>query len=227
MKKFLKILGIGILGLILIVVAIGFIAHESKPEGTKGPEAEALADKMLKALNVEAYEQINRLEWTFRGGHHYVWYKQENKVDVSWGDFEVTFYPETMDGEAAKGGVKLTGQEKDDAIQKAWAFFANDSFWLVAPFKVKDPGTERSIVKTDQGDALLVTYMSGGVTPGDSYLWILDENYRPRAWKMWVNIIPIGGLEFEWKDWQPYNGAYFSTMHTGFLEVPIIDLSVE
>jgi hypothetical protein len=73
---------------------------------------------------------------------------------------------------------------------------------LSAPFKVFDPGTERKLVDTEEGaHALLVTYESGGVTPGDSYMWLLDENYMPFAWKMWVKIIPIGGVKAEWLGW--------------------------
>ncbi|MEZ4952350.1 MAG: hypothetical protein R2825_02080 [Saprospiraceae bacterium] len=35
-------------------------------------------------------------------------------------------------------------------------------------------------------------YKTGGVTPSDSYVWLLDENGQPTAWKMWVSITSIG-----------------------------------
>jgi len=46
-----------------------------------------------------------------------------------------------------------------------------------------------------------VTYTSGGSTPGDSYLWLLEDSGKPRAYKMWTSILPIQGLEASWSDW--------------------------
>ena len=86
-------------------------------------------------------------------------------------------------------------------VKTAIDFFNNDSFWLAAPFKAFDPGTERSIVNLKDGrKGLMVTYTSGGTTPGDTYVWILDENDRPTAIKMWVQILPLGGMEFTWEN---------------------------
>ena len=93
--------------------------------------------------------------------------------------------------------------------------FNNDSFWLVAPYKIFDEGTERSLVSLEDGSqALLVTYTSGGSTPGDSYLWLLNENEIPYAYKMWVKIIPVGGVEASWDHWTKMeSGAYLPKSH--------------
>lgn len=188
MKKFLKILG-SILGILLLVAAIYyFINNESLPEGVPGKEADALALKMLAAMNNDAFKSTEVLEWSFRGEHHYKWRKQEGKVEVKWSDKKVVL--DLNDNTQSEG-------PKED-IQKALDYFNNDSFWLVAPYKVFDEGTERSIVKQNGSDALLVTYTSGGSTPGDSYLWTLDSNYMPTSYKMWVKIIPIGGVSATW-----------------------------
>lgn len=53
----------------------------------------------------------------------------------------------------------------------------------------------------DGSDALLITYTTGGSTPGDSYLWLLNDDGFPNAFKMWVDIIPIGGINATWDDW--------------------------
>ena len=112
-------------------------------------------------------------------------------------------------------GASVPASEKDDLIQKAVKMFNNDSFWLVAPYKVFDQGTKRSVVNLENGDkALLVTYTSGGSTPGDSYLWLLDENGLPYAFKMWVKIIPVGGIEASWDNWTKMeSGAYLPQSH--------------
>ena len=87
---------------------------------------------------------------------------------------------------AIEGGLRQNGPRADELLQRAWVHFANDGFWLAAPFKVRDPGTSRALVKTDDGrDALLVTYGSGGVTPGDAYLWHLGHDGLPTRYEMW------------------------------------------
>lgn len=215
MRKILKIFASLVLGLIVLFIITGIVLNESKPEGTEGEKAEVLTDKMLNSLNYQAYDSIRVLTWSFPRGHHFIWDKRKNVVNVKWEDYEVNFSPETKAGTAYKNGIKIEGEEKSDLIQRAWSLFANDSFWMVAPFKVRDPGTSRYYIETADGPGILVTYSSGGVTPGDSYLWVLDEDFKPKYWKMWVRIIPVGGLKFSWEGWENKEGVWFSTIHKG------------
>ena len=56
--------------------------------------------------------------------------------------------------------------------------------------------------------------MEGGTTPGDSYLWLVDDKGFPKAYQMWVDIIPIGGLEASWDDWMTTkSGALLPKTH--------------
>ena len=206
MKKILKIIGLLITVIILATVLYCFAKNESLPSGTPGKEADELAKKMMSAINKSAFDSTEILKWSFRDKHHYVWRKQEGLVDVSWDSILVTVnlndYSKSI-GESPK------------LIENAINFFNNDSFWLVAPYKVFDDGVERSIVKVDNKDALLIKYTSGGTTPGDSYLWILDENYVPVSFKMWTQIIPIGGVSATWNDCiTSGSGIKLPTSHT-------------
>ena len=199
MKKLFKLLGLLLLALI-IVGGIYFVNNEALPEGKKGIEADGLAIKMFNAINHEAFENTETLKWSFRDKHFYTWNKRENIVHISWDEYKVTLhtkYPE-------KSNVYIDGKlsNKKEFIKQAEGYFNNDSFWLIAPYKIFDKGTERTVVKHNGKDALLVTYASGGTTPGDSYLWILDDNYFPVAYKMWTKIIPIGGVSATWSDWK-------------------------
>ena len=94
------------------------------------------------------------------------------------------------------------GMENYDATEyQAYEYFINDSFWLVAPFKVRDKGVTRSTVELKNGRGLLVSYSSGGLTPGDSYLWIINNDGFPTSWKLYTSNVPIGGLEIGWGGW--------------------------
>lgn len=224
MKKFL----VTALAIFAIGTLAFLIADDSLPDGKAGPDAEALAEQMLDAINSDAWEKIPFIAWSFRDAHHYVWDKENHVSSVKWDDYEAVIDLNSVTGRATKAGVVLTGAELDEAVQTAWAYWCNDSFWLNAPAKAKDAGTTRKIVTGDDGsEQLLVQYESGGVTPGDAYLWILDENYLPTSYKMWVSIIPIGGVEATWEDWVEKGGALISTSHKmGPLEIPIGNLEV-
>ena len=199
MKKFFKFTGILIALCISVVVIYYFINNEALPKGEKGLKADALAFKMLVALNNSTYKNTNILEWSFKNEHHYKWLKNENIVYVSWDKNKVIL--NTNNPENSKVFVDRNKVENKEILQKAIKYFNNDSFWLVAPYKVFDTGTERRIVNYNGNEALLITYTSGGSTPGDSYLWFVNENYMPTSFKMWTSIIPIGGLEATWSDW--------------------------
>lgn len=213
--KFLKWTSIVLVSLVVILFVSVKIASKSLPEGEQGPEAEALADKMLAAINKTAYDDLSYLEWTFRDDHHFSWNKTDHTVIVRWDHYEVNLSPNDLTGTGKKGEFELTGESLDEAVKKAWSLFANDSFWLVAPYKIRDPGTMRRLIQTEEGPALLVTYTSGGVTPGDSYLWYLDDEGRPVAWEMWTSIIALKGMRFTWENWSNHNGAWFAPDHQG------------
>jgi hypothetical protein len=224
MKKLLWIIG--------ILIVLGFlsflIADESIPRGERGPEAEALAEKMMKAVGAEAWKKIPYVAWSFRGEHHYVWDKKNHIAQVEWDDYTAVIDLNKISGKAEKGGKLLEGEEASKTIRKAWSYWCNDSFWLNAPVKAMDPGTIRKIVREeDEMPKLLVQYETGGVTPGDAYLWILDENYLPQAYKMWVSIIPVGGVKATWADWQDFQGAKIATSHKlGPLEIPVENVKI-
>lgn len=216
-KKILKVFAGLIVFAFVILIVLYFSYNKPLPTAKSGPEAETLATKMLSAINYAAYKDTRFLEWSFaNGAHNYKWDKENNEVQVIWGDYTVELNLNSYDKSSAlKNDVPLEGKSKKKIIAKAVSFFNNDSFWLVAPFKVFDPGTERRVVILEDGSqALLITYTSGGTTPGDSYLWKLQASGFPESFQMWVSIIPIGGLEASWEDWKIMeSGVFLPTSH--------------
>ena len=94
-------------------------------------------------------------------------------------------------------------------------YFNNDSFWLVGPHKLFEKGIQRSIRKQNEQNALYVKYTTGGSTPGDAYLWILDENHLPKSFKMYVPSMKMEGISATWDDWiKTESGTLLPTNHS-------------
>ena len=215
--------------LILLIVIGLFITikttSEPRPEGQPGPQADALAEAMMQAIGHENWEQTGAVRWRFRGKNDHLWDRKRHLARVRWDDVEVLINLSTRKGRATRAGTPVPAEELEPLLQKAWAYWANDSFWLNPVSKAFDDGTRRALVDLEDGrKGLLVSYESGGVTPGDAYLWILDENNQPVAWKMWVQIIPVGGLETSWEAWSELKtGVRVSSLH----KTPLGDLRLD
>ena len=225
MRKKLKYLGSFLTVIATIILGFYLCNNESLPIGESGQRADLLAHKMLKAIGHDAYKNTNVLEWTFREKNNYKWFKQQNIVEVSWDNIKVIL--NTKDTSKSEVFINNKKEKNLELITKAKDNFNNDSFWLIAPHKVFDNGVTRSIVNYEGKDALLVTYNSGGSTPGDSYLWILDEKGMPTDYKMWTKIIPIGGTAASWNNWkETETGLKLPTEHSLSL-IGLISLKID
>jgi hypothetical protein len=216
---------------LLTVVGFGWfrsLSHDL-PALHPSEEADALARAMMASVNHQAWLETGAVTWTFRGQNVHRWDRRRNLALVAWevdgpSLMEVFLDLDSKDGIVKKDHVELTQktepEERSAALQSAWEYWANDSFWLHPIAKLFDEGTSRGLVTPQEGEfeeglrGLLVTYGSGGVTPGDSYLWLVDSNSRPVAWRMWTQILPIQGLETSWEGWQELStGAFVATKH--------------
>lgn len=234
-KKILKIVGsimlFIILSLLLFFAFLYFKYNEDLPTGEQGEAADKLAYIMLDTLDYDAYKTTDHIEFTFKKRHHFKWNKTENTCEVNWKNIKVHLDLTNHDNsEVFVSEVAYKNDNAHDYIQKALDLFNNDTFWLVAPYKVFDDGVERRLVTTeDDKEALLVTYTSGGSTPGDSYLWHFDDNGKPRSFQLWTNLLPIDGLEASWSDWTTTDtGANLPTFHKLlFLGLEIEDIKTK
>ena len=233
MKTILKWILRGLLAVVALLVIVFFVLKfslaEDIPTGTPGVPADELALKVLDAIEHDKFLEAELISWTFRGTNKYNWYPQQGMVEVRWDNKLVKLDLESNDKSTAfENGSVLNEQDTQETVAYALKNFNNDSFWMVAPHKIMDPGTEREIIREDAQEKLLVRYTSGGTTPGDVYVWKLDNNYHPQNFKMWVSIIPFDGVEAKWQDWEmtPAGFPVSKTKSVFGVEIPITDILI-
>jgi hypothetical protein len=219
LKKALRVLywvG-GVIGVLVLALGITLaVLHEGRPEGGRtGPGADDFARRIERAVDKEAWDRTGAIRFDFDGRQEHLWDLERDLSRVRWGDIEVLQRLDRRDGVAFEDGQPVSEERRAELVEKAWAFFCNDTFWLNPFVKLFDEGTERAIVTLEDGSkALLITYSSGGVTPGDAYLWIPGEGDLPVAGKMWVSVFPIGGVRASWDEWITLStGAKVATHH--------------
>ena len=93
LKKTLKITtGILVFLTLPSLLFFGFLYfryHEDLPIGSNPEQADVLAHKMLNALDYEAFENTNYIEWMFKKRRFYKWKKDKQICSVYWKDYKV------------------------------------------------------------------------------------------------------------------------------------------
>jgi hypothetical protein len=214
MRRAARVLGVIVLVLVVAVGVLWAVLRHAPTPTAGGPEAEALAHDMVAAVDGEAWARTGAVRWTVQGRAH-LWDRQRGLARVEWRGNRVLLDTGKKSGRAWRNGAELSdGPDKQKLVDKAYALWINDSFWLNPVVKAFDDGTSRARGTVDGKRALLVSYASGGLTPGDRYLWIVGDDGRPVGWRVWVKILPIGGLQFSWEGWTKLpTGAWVATSH--------------
>lgn len=219
--------GAALLVLVALVAGAGLALAKSRPEtGQTGAAAEALTTRVEQAVRMDLWAQTGAVAWTLAGRNEHLWDRERGLSRVRWGGVEVLQRTDQRVGRVWRNGREIHGAARARLVQKAWETFLNDRHWLQPFASLHDDGVTRSVVEWSGTEALFVEYASGGVTPGDAYLWLLDDSGRPSACHMWVQVVPIGGLRSTWDDWVTLpTGAKVATRHRlGVAKVSISDL---
>lgn len=230
MVAWVRRIGIAALVGLAVVIALGWGATAAMsrplPAGQAGPEAEALAARVAEAIGADGWARTGAVSFRFQD-RRYLWDRERNLVRFEDGRGVVLVEGWRPMGRAFRDGAEVGGSYKDRRVRSAYEWFVNDAFWAFAPTKVFDDGVVRSVVATPDGPGLLVSYTSGGVTPGDSYLWELAPDGTPSGWRMWVSVLPVRGAHVEWRAWVTLpTGAKVATVRDfGPFQIEIADLA--
>jgi len=202
----------------------------SLPVGQPGEAAENLAQKMLKAADYEKWQSVAAVGLTFRGDDQVFWDKKRKLVEVRFKKNLVQFSEVTGKSVCYEDERRLT-DECAELTAAAVKRFYNHTFWINPAFHIMSPGAARELVADTSAEGaekekLLVRFASGGSTPGDTYLFTLDDEGKIANMRMWVSILMIKGIKAAFSDYRNIEGVRIAHHHKvgGLASVDLSDV---
>jgi hypothetical protein len=133
-------------------------------------------------------------------------------------DFLVIMNVETKQGRAWLDGVEV--KDPKDLLVTGYKRFINDTYWLLMPLKMLDPGVHRENAGTQSDscnrsfDVVKLSFDKVGLTPGDQYwAWINRDTGVVEQWRMLLEGTPPGDPAsiVVFHDYARYDGLLIST----------------
>lgn len=206
--------------LALFITAASVFAQE--PDA----KAQEVARDLWKASGGEQWGNVKALRFTFvveQDGNQLA--SAEHQWDVAAGTDRVKWKGKDVT-------VNLAAPAQDEDGKAAYARWVNDSYWLLAPLKVLDPGVNRAFEgqKESDGamcDALKLSFGTVGLTPGDQYMMYIDPQTKLlRAWDYMPK--PDAMMHGTWEKYQTFGGLKLATEHNfGGKVIRFADVAVE
>jgi hypothetical protein len=164
--------------------------------------ARALARRVAEAAGIAQFGEVAALRFTFvvaRNGERafvaaHAWDVRAGRDRVRWTedghawDVVVDLHARTATGTV--DGAPIADADTAAAAEKAHERWVNDSYWLILPLKLLDPGVNLALEAPRELDGrphevLALSFAGVGLTPGDRYWLIVDpQTHRIVRWEM-------------------------------------------
>ncbi len=124
----------------------------------------------------------------------------------------VLFNVNTRKGKSFINGEPLADSLNNVQVTKAYGYYINDAYWLIAPLKLQDPGVNVNLEDEEDVDGTLcpvlhLTFNNVGLTSGDQYwLYVNPENGQIKRWKFLLEGQKEPGI-FNWTDYKDLGGG--------------------
>lgn len=165
---------------------------------SKDKKANAIVKEMLTAMGgMKNYNSTPFIQWDFVN-RKLSWNKWTGDVRVENPSAKqvILVNINTLKGKVYENGVLVNDQAKaKELLEKGKNWWINDSYWLVMPWKLQDPGVSLKYVKTAKlpngktADVLQLTFNAVGVTPENKYwLYVDKEDHLIKQWAYYKNF---------------------------------------
>lgn len=185
------------------------------------PSAPEVANQVMQALGgKEAWDATRFLRFTFAGRRTHHWDKWSGNHRLEGQTQEGQKFVVLHNLNTRQGRVWLDGQPADaektkELLERAYGAWINDTYWLLMPYKLQDPGVNLTYEGTEQiegntYDKLHLTFGNVGLTPGDEYWAYINRDTH--LMDRWAYILQAQeGQErakeptvWRWQGWQRY-----------------------
>lgn len=213
------------------IVLAALAAASAARAADRDAKADAVGHELIAAMGGEdAWEKARQFRFDFvvvkqgaevaRVSHAWDRYTGDYRlqgVDKAGAPYTVYFNVNTRAGRAYVNGVPAEGDERDKRLGSAYERFINDTYWLLAPWKIFDPGVHLAYDSERIGpaggacDVLRLSFENVGLTPKDVYwMWIEREPRRMVQWQYVLGGASDPPAAAAWKDWQKVGGIMLS-----------------
>ncbi len=184
-------------------------------------KATSIAKRVISAMGGEEnFEATKYIGWTFFGSRKLIWDKENDRVRVDYLKKKLTIITSlnSNDTKLYMDDIEITNT--DSLIKystRGKRIWANDSYWLIMPFKLLDEGVQLkwlqdTLLNNSKTAILEMTFDNVGFTPENKYWIYVDLNtYLITQWDFfdkYSDVLP----EFTntWGDYQNYGKLIIS-----------------
>ena len=185
---------------------------------TSDPMAVAVAEATLAAMGGQAaWDGTHFLRFTFAGRRTHYWDKWTGRHRLEGKTKENESYVvldnvNTRQGTAYIDGKPVAGDKGAKMVEGSYGAWINDTYWLLMPYKLKDPGVNLSYAGQKQIDGknydeISLTFGPVGMTPGDHYwAWFNRDTHLMDRWAYLLQDQPRDAAPtvWLWQGWQRY-----------------------
>ena len=209
--------------LALLLAATPLAAGEM---GTADEKSAEIAGAVMATMGGhEAWEATRFITWNFFGSRRHLWDKHTGDIRIEGTDrasqepYLVLMNLNTKLGHAWSGGEEVTDPEAlAELLDRGEAAWINDSYWLVMPYKLRDPGVTLKHVGSGEmvdgraAEVLELTFDGVGRTPENRYrVYVAADSGLVEQWDFYPRAADVEPrFQIPWHDWKRHGGILLS-----------------
>lgn len=199
--------------------------HAAPAYETTGGDSTAIriAHEVMEAMGGQStWDQVETISWTFFGRRKHRWNKQTGDITIETIADSSTITMTLGDStsiQAEIGDSMITDPlALQDYYRRGTSIWINDSYWLVMPYKLLDPGVmltyegDTTLADGKSADLLRLEFDKVGDTPDNAYVVTVPrETKLVSQWDFYRSAQDTtANFSTPWKDYKKYGGILLS-----------------